>query len=248
MRLSNQQKIYQQDLAIAKREFDANQKLMDNKVISISEFKKAESGFINKKIPLENVASSLLQNTISQNAKQQELADSSNQAHTQKSSFLAKVNQFKSEIENWRLAHILEAKSRGRVVFNHFIRQGDFVEANKALFYITKEAKGKFEGELQIGQYDLGKVKEWQDVIVRLTAFPYQQYGVLKGKISYLSDQTTADTLYIAKVTFADGGKTSYYKELKLKNGMVANAEIVTQKRSLLTKLFSNVYSMFKNE
>nr|MBC7611725.1 HlyD family efflux transporter periplasmic adaptor subunit [Pseudopedobacter sp.] len=247
-RLSNQQRIYEQDLAIAKRDFDANKKLLDGKVISISEFKKAESSFINKKIPLENVASSYLQNNMSQNAKQAELKDLDNQVKIQKENFLAKVNQFKSELDNWRHEHILEAKSSGKVVFNRFIRQGDFVEVNKPLFYIKTKNAGTFEGEMRIGQYALGKVKEGQNVIIRLSAFPYQEYGVLKGKISYLSNQTINDSIYIARVTFLDSGKTSYHKNLNLKNGLLADAEIITQKRSLLTKLFNSVYTMFKNE
>jgi multidrug efflux pump subunit AcrA (membrane-fusion protein) len=101
---------------------------------------------------------------------------------------------------------------------------------------------------MQIGQYALGKVKEGQDVIIRLNAFPYQEYGVIKGKISYLSNQTIADSIYIAKVKFENEGKTNYNKQLHLKNGFLAEAEIVTQKRSLLSKLFSTLYAMFKDE
>ncbi len=247
-RLENQQKIYEQDLAIAQRDYDANKKLLDNKVISLSEFKKAESGFINKKIPLENVASSFLQNSISQNTKQAELKDLAHQVKLEKANFLAKVNQFKSEIDNWKHEHVLEAKTSGKVVFNHFIKQGDFIANDKPLFYIDPKNKGSFEGEMSIGQYALGKVKEGQSVIIRLNAFPYQEYGVLKGRISYLSDQAISDSIYVARVTFLDGAKTSYHKKLNLKNGLLADAEIITQKRSLLTKLFNSIYSMFGNE
>jgi multidrug resistance efflux pump len=248
MRLINQKEIYEQDFTIAEKEFEANQKLLAGKVISPMEFKREESKFINKKIPLENIQSSILGNGSTQNLKQQELKDIANQIMIQKSNFLAKVNQFKSEIGNWEMAHLLKAPQKGKVVFNQFVKQGSFIEANKTLFFIESNQTQTFEGEMQIGQYALGKVKEGQDVIIRLNAFPYQEYGVIKGKISYLSNQTIADSIYIAKVKFENEGKTNYNKQLHLKNGFLAEAEIVTQKRSLLSKLFSTLYAMFKDE
>mgnify|MGYP006180813167 FL=1 len=248
-RLNNQRRIYQQDFEIAEKEFQAHQKLLEGKVISSLEFKREESKYINKKIPLENVASSLLSNGITQNLKQQELKELDNQVRIERANFLAKINQFKSEIDNWKMEHLLIAKTSGTVVFNQFVNEGDWVAANKPLFYISSKDEGKYIGEMKIGQYALGKVFEGQTVVIRLKAFPYQEYGVLKGKISYLSNlNATKDTSYVARVTFDNGKQSTYQKELNLKNGLIADAEIITQHRSLLVKLFSSVVSLFKNE
>lgn len=248
-RLNNQKQIYQQDFEIAEKEFQAHQKLLEGKVISSLEFKREESKYINKKIPLENVASSLLSNGITQNLKQQELKELDNQVRIERANFLAKINQFKSEIDNWKLEHLLIAKTDGKVVFNQFINEGDWVQANKPLFYIAAKDEGQYIGKMKIGQFALGKVFEGQTVIIRLKAFPYQEYGVLKGKISYLSNlNTSKDTSYVARVVFENGKQSSYKKELNLKNGLIADAEIITQNRSLLGKLFSSLVSLFKNE
>lgn len=209
LRLENQQKIYQQDLAIAQRDFDANQKLFDNKVISISEFKQAESNYLNKKVPLENIATSLIQNNISQNTKQTEFTDLANQISVEKENFIAKVNQFKSEIDQWRYSYLLISNSKGKVVFNHSLKEGDYVAANTPLFYIENKNAGGFEGEMRIGQYAFGKIKTGQHVLIRLNAYPYQQFGVLNGRISYLSSQTIGDSLYVAKIQFLNGNETS---------------------------------------
>ncbi len=248
VRLNNQIKIYQQDFEIAEKEFEANKKLLEGKVISQMEYKREESKYINKKIPLENIASSILGNSTAQDLKQQEIKELANQVSAEKANFLAKINQFKSEIDNWKKNHILEAKTSGKIVFNRFINQGQWVEANKPLFYIEAKDKGQYIGEMQIGQYALGKVKEGQSVIVRLNAFPYQEYGILRGKITYLSDMTIADTSYVARVIFNEGKTTSYKKELNLKNGLIADAEIITKNRSLLNKLFSSLTSLVNND
>lgn len=248
-RMENQQKIYQQDFEIAEKEFEAYKKLLEGKVISLLEFKREESKYINKKIPLENIASSLLSNGITQNLKRQELKELDNQVRIERANFLAKINQFKSEIDNWKMEHLLIARTSGKVVFNQFINEGDWVVANIPLFYIAAKDEGKYIGEMKIGQYALGKVFEGQTVIIRLKAFPYQEYGVLKGKISYLSNlNSNQDTSYVARVIFDNGKQSSYKKELNLKNGLIADAEIITQNRSLLEKLFSSLVSLFKNE
>ena len=248
-RMNNQKQIYQQDFEIAEKEYQAHQKLLEGKVISPLEFKREESKYINKKIPLENIAFSILSNSITENLKQQELKELDNQVRIERANFLAKINQFKSEIDNWKIQYLLIARTSGKVVFNQFVNEGDWVAVNKPLFYIAPKDEGKYIGEMKIGQYALGKVFEGQNVIIRLKAFPYQEYGVLKGKISYLSDlNTTKDTLYVARVIFENGNQSSYKKELNLKNGLIADAEIITQNRSLLGKLFSSLVSLFKNE
>ena len=229
-RLISQKRIYEQDLDIATKEFEANKKLLDGKVISPLEFKREESKFLNKKIPLENIQSSLIGNQTSQNLKQQELKDLANQIALQKAVFLAKVNQFKSEIDGWKFNHVLQARTKGKVVFNRFIKQGDFIEPNKVLFYVSDRDVGSFVGEMAIGQYALGKIREGQNVVIRLDAFPYREYGVLKGKIDYLSNQTVSDSIYVARVLFENNAQTSYHKNLKLKNGLTANAEILPRR------------------
>ncbi|MFZ4102735.1 MAG: HlyD family efflux transporter periplasmic adaptor subunit, partial [Sphingobacterium thalpophilum] len=222
--------------------------LLEVRVISSLEFKREESKYINKKIPLENIASSLLSNGINKKLKQQELKELENQVLIERANFLAKINQLKSEIDNWKMQYLLISKSSGTVIFNQLINKGDWVEANKPLFYIASKDEGKYIGQMKIGQYSLGKVFEGQTVIIRLKAFPYQEYGVLKGKITYLSQQNTSkDSSYMARVVFDNGKLSSYSKELNLKNGLIADADIITNHRSLLGKLFSSMVSLFKN-
>lgn len=248
-RLKNQKEIYQQDFEISEREFLAHRKLLEAKVISSHEFKLEESRFINKKIPLENIASTILSNGITQSLKQQELKELNNQVRIERENFLAKINQFKSEIDNWKMEHLLVAKTSGTVVFNRFIKEGDWVTENKPLFFIASGDSDNYIGEMKIGQYALGKVFEGQTVIIRLKAFPYQEYGILKGKISYLSNLSmNNDTVYLARVIFENGKQSSYKKELNLKDGLIADGEIITQKRSLLAKLFGSLVSLFRNE
>ena len=124
-RMLNQNQIYQQDYEISEKEFQAYQKLLAGKVISPLEFKREESKYLNKKIPLENIASSLLSNGITLNLKQQELIELDSQIDLERANFLAKINQFKSEIDNWKMGHLLIARTNGKVVFNQFIREGD---------------------------------------------------------------------------------------------------------------------------
>jgi hypothetical protein len=51
----------------------------------------------------------------------------------------------------------------------------------------------------------------------------------------------------MARVVFDNGKLSSYSKELNLKNGLIADADIITNHRSLLGKLFSSMVSLFKN-
>lgn len=245
--LANQKDIVEDDYAISKTEYEAFKKLADAKVISPLEFKREESKFLNKKLPVQSSATALISNNTSQNIKEKELLETESLILEQRASFLSKIQRFKSEIDHWKFQHILRSDRNGRVVFNQVLEENQWLEANKPVMFISGPGSGQPYGELILGQYSLGKVKPGQDVLIKLKAFPYQEYGLLKGKIAYISDVVYGDTTYTAKVRFSGGLISTYNKPLNLQTGLIAGAEIVTESRSLLSRVFSSLRSVIDN-
>ncbi len=98
--------------------------------------------------------------------------------------------------------------------------------------------------EVDISPKDVSDVRVGSPVSVKLDALPFQQYGDLKGELSYLSQDTYEESL--------DGEKGAYYRgrvkvsvtELKslpedfqLTSGMTAAADMKVGKRRLITYL-----------
>lgn len=103
-------------------------------------------------------------------------------------------------------------------------------------------------GVIGISQSDIQRVCTGQQVVVRMKAYPYMEYGVLMGEISYVSPlpERSAGGQYVVKVIFPGGMVTSYNKELHCGPGMVGDAEIIVENRALILKFFEPIKGLFE--
>ena len=100
------------------------------------------------------------------------------------------------------------------------MQEGQTLKSGQELFYVLPEGSG-YEGEMYVGQYNFGKVKTGQEVIVKFASYPYQEFGTVSGRISTISE-FPEDTAYLIKVTFPQGLITSSQKKNIFRNGMTA--------------------------
>ena len=98
--------------------------------------------------------------------------------------------------------------------------------------------------EVDISPKDISDTRLGADVSVKLDALPFQQYGDLKGKLSYLSQDTYEESLDGEKGAFYRGRVNIPVPELKslpedfqLTSGMTASADMKVGKRRLITYL-----------
>jgi len=135
---------------------------------------------------------------------------------------------------------ILTSSQSGKIAYAGIIHEGQEFFPSQSIFYITINDTDFF-GEMIIPQGTMSKVKEGQQVIVKLMSYPYEEYGMLHGTIKYIADDTFKDGGYIAEVDFKTNNLTDMHKFLDLKQGMMADAEIITQNSSLFKRLAGNL-------
>lgn len=98
--------------------------------------------------------------------------------------------------------------------------------------------------EVKINPVDIGQLKTGMEVGVRLDAFDYTRYGILRGELSYLSSDTLSEqggegqamVYYRGQVRLPPSALSDNqrFKEVSLKPGMTATVDILTGKRSVL--------------
>lgn len=98
--------------------------------------------------------------------------------------------------------------------------------------------------EVDISPKDISDARLGADVSVKLDALPFQQYGDLKGKLSYLSQDTYEESLdgekgafYRGRVKISVSELASLPKDFQLTSGMTASADMKVGKRRLITYL-----------
>ena len=238
--LYKQKAIQQEDVNLALSEVEAQRKLAIGDFISPMELARAEAEFSARQLPLEQTESAIINNFVSQIAKEREIMELDKRMEEQSSTFLQSLNSLRSVIDEWKTQYLVTAPYHGRVVFAGILQENQSVSAGQPLFYIQPE-NTSFFGELMVSQASFGKIEVGQAVQVRFSGYPYHEYGSVFGRVEYFSDFPVQDSLFFAKVGFPDGLVTNYGREISPRNGMTAQAEIITQDMRLLERVYNNI-------
>jgi multidrug efflux pump subunit AcrA (membrane-fusion protein) len=238
-----QQKIQRLEYANQEEEYKAYQKLYKNKVISRSEFMQQENKYLASKYPLQQNETAVLNNSGTYSAKEKELLDLRHTIAEEQAKFVQALNQCITESDNWVMQHILTAPVAGTVSFAGIVQQNQNVQSGQEVFVINP-GNTDFFGEVQIPQYNMGKIYKGAGTLVKMRSYPYEQYGMIRGKLTYISDVAYRDSVFIAKVSFDQFENKDASRKIVLKNGMLADAEIITEESSLLQRFFRNITKM----
>lgn len=245
--LIKQQQVQQQEYANNEKEYKAYRQLYDKKVISSSEFSQQENKYLASKYPLQQTETSMLNNASSYTGKEKELLDLKHTIAEEQAKFLQSLNQCVTESDAWILQHILKAPVAGKLSFAGIVQQNQNVAANQEIF-IVNPGNANYFGEVQIPQYNMGKIRKGERTLVKLKSYPFEQYGMIRGRLTYISDAAYKDSVFIAKVSFEQFENKDPNRKIVLKNGMLADAEIITEESSLLQRFFRNITKMMHSQ
>jgi multidrug efflux pump subunit AcrA (membrane-fusion protein) len=230
-------KIQQRDLNIAQTEYDMHKELMNKKVETSSEFRQQESRLLSKKYPLAQTESNFIASKNSYSSKEKEILELDDKIVEQKLKFLQSINSLISSCEEWKAKFILSSSQAGKVSYSGVLQENQFISANDEVFFINPENENFF-GLINAPQNSFGKIKVGQEVLIKLKGFPYEEYGMIKGNVSYISDVIYKDSIFVSKVAFDTKNQPTLKKPVHLKPGMTADAEIITQDATILSRFY----------
>jgi hypothetical protein len=157
---------------------------------------------------------------------------------------VVKKDQSLAIIENEKKKFTLKSPKDGIINYQGIIHERQELQPEQTIFHITNIQSGFF-GELLIPQYTIAKIKPGQEVMVKVRNFPFQEYGLLHGTITYLIEDPVKKNSYLAEVEFKTNNVTDMNKVIAIKQGMEADAEVIVQSRSLLKRITENAFRNF---
>lgn len=233
------------DQELSRTTLAKNKQLRDEQLISEQEYRELISQNIAKEMSTPQMKSEYISNEAQVNAIQKELVELDNEVRKQKALFLQAVMALKSEVEAWKNTYLLTANADGRLAFATFLQENQVVEAGVIVGYIIPENSTAYL-ETLVPQAGLGKVFPGQQVLLRFDAYPWQEFGIVQGSISYLSPVPADSGYYLAKVSLPQGLRTNYGKAIPFKEGLMAQSEIVTKELRLAENLYYNIMKQLR--
>jgi HlyD family secretion protein len=241
-KLENQQGIAAQDYHLTLKQLRRDSLLLSQKVIAPADYEKTESAMLSKR-------SSVAQMGISSTNAEIELAklsqsltelrlEASSKQHEFEDNLLSLFNQLNSALAQWEEKYVLMAKRGGTLSYLKVWSTNQEVRAGETLFAIIPRNQGPIIGRASLSKASIGKVAEGQGVNIKLSGYPNQEYGSLKGKILKIS-LAPGDSIYAATISIPQNLTTTYRRKLRLRGELAGTAEISTDELSILARIWA---------
>ncbi|WP_295991261.1 HlyD family efflux transporter periplasmic adaptor subunit [uncultured Alistipes sp.] len=256
--LERQRALLVEDLDYGRRTLERDSQLLAAAVISAADFETTAQGYLAKRSAQAGFEASLTATELQIIQSEQQLVELTLQQENETADYVRALSQSRqqlaAQLAQWRQQYVLEAPAAGRVTLVGYWSAHQHVAVGDKLASILPSGTTEVIGRLQIPSAGFGKVRTGQRVQVRLSGYPYMEFGVLRGEIRALAAvpeevQTSAGPaiVYLAEVLFPEGMTTSYGRELPMIQQMDGTAEIITDDLRLLERFVQPVVSLFKN-
>ncbi|TGE23990.1 HlyD family efflux transporter periplasmic adaptor subunit [Hymenobacter aquaticus] len=242
--LRHQEALQKAELDIARQQFQAQKQLAQQKVIPWLELEREKSKLLERQLLYTQVASGVILNTSAQRLKQKESLELAKALAEQLDNFQQAINTLQSATDTWMARYIVRAPTAGTLYLPRPLQENQQVSLNQELFYIAP-ANTRYTGEINIAQQNAGKVQPGQTVLIKFSGYPYQEYGLVKGRITSVAEVLLKNNVFLARVELPAHLVTTQGRTLKYKNGMTATAEIITTDNRLLYKILPPLKFLF---
>lgn len=160
-------------------------------------------------------------------------------------SLLQAYDELKRSLTQWDQTYLLRSSINGTVSFQNFWGENQFIKPGEVIFTILPKQEDLL-GRLVVPAQNSGKIKPDQKVIIKLDNYPYQQFGVVEGKVKNISLSPDADGNYFVEISLPHDLKTSHNQEIEFNKEMRGTAEIVTENLRLIERFFYQFRKIFQ--
>jgi multidrug resistance efflux pump len=245
---NGKQHIQQKQLAIQQRQFAADSALLQAKVISMVEYEESQKRMLDQQVNSGNNRTISLQNKLQENEYAKNIALTTLQKHSEANDLLQKVNdavgRFEGAIAQWEQSYVLKSPAAGKVSFFTIWKENQFVTAGEGIMMIIPPTQD-FVVRGTTGMDRYGKIKTGQKVLIKLQAYPYEEYGMLEAQLTKRSI-VAMDNHYAIEMKLKHGLITNSCKTIPANPLLEAEAEIITADKSIMERLFEKLIGKLK--
>jgi multidrug resistance efflux pump len=240
--LRDRSDVLTKDLALAQGRQNADDALLSSGIVSREHYDDSQRDVLQKKAALHQQKADVESAGVSLNLLEQEQLDLwRTGAEEERRLTLATrgaIATLDAQIAQWEQRYVLTSPINGTVSLFSFRTESQFVSAGDVVMTVVPPGDQKLHVELQIPREGSGKVRLRQAVFIRLLAYPYQEYGMLRGVVAGIAP-APQNGVYLITVELSDGLTTTYGRKLEFIQDMEGHADIVTEDLRLLQRLFN---------
>ena len=239
-RLSIKEKLYSENQRLEAKKYSRDSSLYASKVIAESGLENSHQSLLRVSMELQQARLDHSSKTIELSEKRQQLQDYRITRIDEKEKLVSVLREsflnLKAQINLWENTYLLISPIEGIVSFTKFWSANQSVVKDEPVVSIVPIDAGKFLGRINLKMERSGKVKTGMVVNIKLSGYPYMEYGMVRGIVKSKS-LVPAEDAYVIEIELPNGLTTLYGKTLDFTQNMQGTAEIITENIRLIQKI-----------
>ena len=251
-RLKENERLYSENLDLEINKFRRDSLLKAEKAIAQSDYERSRQALLRQRMDLQQVRLEIASKNIEVTGKKQLLQEyainKKDEMAKLSSSLDESFRNLKAQVRIWANNYLLISPVGGTVTFTKFWSENQSVNKDEPVLAIVPDNQGNYIGRIYLRMQRSGIVKPGQDVNIKLSGYPYLEYGMVRGKIRTKSLVPSGDA-YVIEIELPDGLTTLYNRKLDFNQNMQGTAEVITENLRLLQKIINPFrYLISKNK
>lgn len=236
------------EFELAEDNYQTSQSLRKQGAISQIELDRAEQAYLEKSRTLQSLQNEIISKDLEVSRLRSSIIDINNDfnrsASGQEVSLSGMLDDLKSQIAAWKEKYTFFAPMDGRVSFFSFWQENQFVFEGSELMSVVPESFDIY-GKMQLPGRGVGKIKAGQKVFIDLESFPSSEFGKLPATVNSIS-LVPKDNAYLVELSLPEHMQSTSQKEIPFRQGLKGLANVITEKKSLFSRLFGKLLELFR--
>lgn len=248
--LIQQKEISEKEIFLKNNEIERYRKLFEKGIIATQEWESKNLDFLQVEKNHKSIISSISQvksaiNELSRNNKTSKINENKDNVNLYRNA-IQSFNQLRKAIADWELQYVLRSSFNGKVSFLQIWTENQTISSGENVFTVIPENQNNYIGKVKAKTLNSGKIKNGQEVIIRLSNYPDREFGVIRGKVKSISLTPDKDGNLLIDVSLPYKLQTSYHKKIQFQQEMTGTASIITDDLRLIERLLYQFRDVFK--
>jgi len=252
---NKRKEMLKEEIALLEESLERSQELYKNGLTSLDKLEQSKKDLIQKKGIYQGMEKEIINNDIRiGNLDLEKIKLGKNRKDligNYKLDLASLISNTQNKIQDWSKEYSIDSKIAGEIVFKTKLAENKFIDENEVLAsVIPKLNAGKFLS-IQAPISNIGKIEVGQKILIKFDAYPYKEFGIVESKVYSIGKipELVGDgnSFYEIKALLDDEITSDYGKEIPFKPGMTANVDIITENKTIASRILNQLFAIGRN-
>lgn len=252
MRLQHQkvEVLHQEEACVSSRIYMRDSILHSKRIMTDEDYDKARMGFLQSRQQMVADANERIRLESERLQEKEILLELRNEHGKSREQLAIELSKATEQMENaltsWRRKYVICSPIDGIVNLMSRWSKKQSVTTGDVFCILMPQEVNVSIGRAKVTSIGAGKIRNGQTVQVRLNNYPDEEFGVVTGVVSNISDVPDQDGNYYIEVSFPHGLMTNYGQTLPSSKQMMGTAQIVVEDQRLMERLLAPVKGLLE--